>query len=173
MPLRKSKNILRSAFLLSLIYPTLSALLHLTLSLQSYADSSLTWSCIINVFMISSLFLAVNILPCQILPHKREPVVTGFFVHYAQLDFTKMTFLIAVYLVGILYHLQQSMLAPFRVLNAFYPMSICHLLRIVSIFKFTLKDKRKWRIICPAILFPKFTCNVVFNFSFSISLHVT
>jgi len=46
----------------------------------------------------------------------------------------KTTFLIAVYLVGIFCLIQWSMLAPFRVSNAFYLTLICHPLHVVFIF---------------------------------------
>jgi len=46
----------------------------------------------------------------------------------------KTTFLIAVYLFGIFYLIQWSMLAPFRVSNAFCLTLICHPLHVVLIF---------------------------------------
>ena len=41
---------------------------------------------------------------------------------------------------------------PSRVSNAVYLTLICQLLHFVPIFKSSLKDQRKWCIICPAIL---------------------
>jgi len=49
-------------------------------------------------------------------------------------NLTKTTFLIAVYLVGIFYLMQWSMLAPFRISNAFYLTLICHLLHVLLNF---------------------------------------
>jgi len=70
------------------------------------------------MYTILSLFLAVSILQCQISLHKCEQVV-DYSILYALLNFMKTNFLIAVYLVGIFDHLQWSILAPFRVPNAF------------------------------------------------------
>jgi len=83
--------------------------------------------------MILSLFLAASILQCQTTPHKREQVVIDCSVLCALPNFMKTTFLIAVYLVGICYLIQWSMLAPFSVSNAFYLTLICHLLHVVLI----------------------------------------
>jgi len=53
-------------------------------------------------------------------PHKREQVIIDCSVLCALPNFMKTTFVIAVYLVGIVYHIQWLMLAPFHVSNAFY-----------------------------------------------------
>jgi len=76
---------------------------------------------------------AVSILQCQISTHKREQVVIDCSVLCALLNFMKTTFSIAVYLVGICYHLQWLMLAPLRVSNAFNLTLICQLLHILLI----------------------------------------
>jgi len=87
---------------------------------------------ITSVCTILPIFIAVSILQCHISPRKREQVVIDYSVLHAL--YTKRyenDFLIAVYLVGILYHLQWFMLAPFRVLNVFYLMFIGQLLHSV------------------------------------------
>jgi len=71
-----------------------------------------------------------SILQCQTSLHKREQVVIDCSVLCALQNFMKNAFLIAVYLVGIFYHIQWLMLAPFHV----YLTLNCHPLHVVLNF---------------------------------------
>jgi hypothetical protein len=108
--------------------------------------------------------LAVNILQCLILLHKREQVVIDCSVLCALLEFTKKTFLIAADLVGTCYRLQQLMLAPFLISNAFYQVLICLLLCIAITFNLHWRTNVSGKKFALLYQVPKFTCNVVFNF---------
>jgi len=56
----------------------------------------------------------VSILQCKISPRKREQLVIDCFVLYALLNFMKTTSLIAVYLVGIFYHMHKWLMLHHR-----------------------------------------------------------
>jgi len=85
----------------------------------------------------------------------------------------KTTFLIAVYLVGIVYLIQWLMLAPFHVSNAFYLTLIRHPLHVVLTFNNLCRTSVSGENVDLLYDFPKFTCNFVFTYHYFCLLHVT
>jgi len=129
--LRESSDTFYDAYppLANLFYPERLAALDLEpLELRRLkSDLVLYYKCVHDLVALPSS----EYLRCQISPRKRKQVVVYCSVLCALLNFMKTTFLIAVYLAGIFYHIQWLMLAPIRVSNTSYQKSVCQLLHIV------------------------------------------